>query len=188
MITSFYSEAELKKLGLRSFGKNIFISKKASIYNPEFLTLGNNVRIDDYSILTGEICVGSYVHIAAFCALYGKLGIEIKDFCGLSAKVIIYSVSDDFSGKFLAGPTIPAEYTNVQGGKVILNKYVLIGAGSIIFPNIILKEGVSIGAMSLVNKSLDSWGIYAGVPARFLKKRSKNLLKKASILLKNFHK
>jgi acetyltransferase-like isoleucine patch superfamily enzyme len=182
MATSFCSERELKVIGLRSYGKNVLVSKKASLVNPELLTIGNNVRIDDYSILTGNVNIGSYVHIAAYCALYGRFGIEINDFCSTSAKVIIYSASDDFSGEFLAGPTIPSKFTRVQGGKVILKKYVLVGAGSIIFPNIVLEEGVCVGAMSLVNRNLDAWGIYAGIPARFVKRRSRGLLRKARSL------
>jgi len=32
--------------------------------------------------------------------------------------------------------------------------------------------------MSLVNKSIDPWGVYVGVPAIRIKDRSKNLLEK----------
>jgi galactoside O-acetyltransferase len=37
--------------------------------------------------------------------------------------------------------------------------------------------------MTLVNKSLDPWGIYVGVPAKRIKERSKKLL----ALEKDFH-
>jgi galactoside O-acetyltransferase len=188
MNNSYYGEDELKKLGLKGFGKNVFISRKASFYNPKSISIGNNVRIDDFCILSGNINIGSFVHIAAYCVLYGRMGILVKDFCSLSAKVIIYSASDDFSGKFLAGPTMPEKYTNVSGGKVTINKYVLVGAGSIVFPNIVIGEGVAVGSMSLVNTSLDAWGIYVGIPAKFLKKRSRELLKKQKALLKEMEK
>jgi len=177
MKTSFYTDKELKKLGLKSYGKNVLISKKTSIYGAENIIIGSNVRIDDFCILTGNISIGSYVHIAAYCALYGKNGIILRDFSGLSAKVIIYSATDDFNGISMVGPVIPSKFTNVTGGVVILNKFVQIGAGSIIMPNLVLEKGVAVGAMSFVNKSLNAWSINAGIPVRFIKKRNKNILK-----------
>ena len=54
----------------------------------------------------------------------------------------------------------------------------MIGACSVIFPNITIGEGTAVGAMSLVNKSLEDWKIYVGIPVRFIKQRSKSLLEK----------
>ena len=144
--------------------------------------VGDNVRIDDFCVLSGDIEIGSYVHIAAFCALYGANGIHMKDFSGLSAKTIIYSASDDFSGEFMVGAMVPQELTKVSGGTVLLEKYVQVGAGCIILPNVTLAEGVSVGAMSLVTKSLPCWTINIGIPARFYKQRKKNLLELAKKL------
>ena len=83
---SFYTPDELKKLGFKAFGQEVYISKKASFYSPEKITLGNHVRIDDFCILSGEISIGNYVHISAFNALYGKAGIKIGNFCGISPR------------------------------------------------------------------------------------------------------
>ena len=77
MANSFYSRNELLNLGLAAVGSNVLISRKASIYSPSTLTVGNNVRIDDFCILSGIITLGSNIHIAAFCALYGKFGISM---------------------------------------------------------------------------------------------------------------
>lgn len=176
MKTSFYSENELKKLKLKSYGKNVLISKKTSIYGAENIVIGSNVRIDDFCILSGNISIGSYVHIAAYCAIYGKSGVVIKDFSGLSPKVVIFSLTDDFSGEYMISPLVPSEFTNVTGGPVIINKYVQIGSGSIVLPNLVLGEGSAIGAMSLVNKNINEWTINVGTPAKFLKVRKRNIL------------
>ena len=66
-LSSYYSRDELKKLGLKSFGKNIQISRNTKIYDPEKLSIKNNVRIDDFCILTGNIVLGNYIHISPFC-------------------------------------------------------------------------------------------------------------------------
>lgn len=175
-MNSFYTIEELKKLGLKEIGKDVSISKKASIYTPNKIKIGDYVRIDDFCILSGEIEIGSYVHIAAYIALYGKYGIKIKDFCGCSARCTIYSATDDFSGNAMISPMIPEKLSNVTGGQVILEKYVQLGANVVVMPNITVKEGTSVGAMSFVNKDLEEWGIYAGIPSKKLKDRSKNII------------
>jgi galactoside O-acetyltransferase len=43
-------------------------------------------------------------------------------------------------------------------------------------PNLVLKEGTAIGAMSLVTQSTEDWGIYVGIPAKKIKEREKGLL------------
>jgi galactoside O-acetyltransferase len=56
-----------------------------------------------------------------------------------------------------------------------LKKHVIVGAGSIILPNVTLEEGVAVGALSLVSKSFESFNIIAGNPAKILKPRKQNL-------------
>ena len=51
----FYTNIELQTLGFKAVGKNVFISNKASIYSPHLIEIGDNVRIDDFCILSGNI-------------------------------------------------------------------------------------------------------------------------------------
>ncbi len=189
LMNSFYSPSELKNFEFRSYGENVLISRKASIYSPDRISFGNNVRVDDFCILspdTGSIEIGSFVHIAAYTALYGKKGIEIKDFSGLAPRATVFSASDDFAGKYLTpSPVFPKQYSYVWGGRVIINKYVIVGVGSVIMPLVVLGEGSAIGAMSLVEKDTMEWGIYKGIPARLIKKRSKDLKKIEMDLIKD---
>jgi len=156
-------------------GSNVTISDKCSIYGT--ISIGNNVRIDDFCILTGDIVLGSNIHIGAYCALYGKMGIRMEDYTGLSPRCTIFSASDDFSGDYLISPMNPPEYTNVQGGIVILGKYCQIGASSVIMPNLLIGRGVAIGAMSFVRRSVPQWEVWAGNPLKYIKDRKNELLK-----------
>lgn len=177
MISSFYSENELKKIGFKFLGDNVLVSQKASIYGADRMIIGNNVRIDDFCILSGSIELGNYTHIGAYSALFGgNKGIQMMDFSGLSSKCVIYAETDDYTGSTLTNPTIPDKYRNVSGGKVILEKHVIIGTGTSIMPGVVLGEGAAVGSMSLVNHSVAGWGIYAGCPCRKIKERSKQLL------------
>lgn len=175
--TSFYSEEELLSMGFKSIGKGCCISRKASFYGVSRMSIGDNVRIDDFCILSGNITLGSHIHISAYVALYGAEGIVLEDYTGISPRGTIYSAMDDFSGNYLIGPIHPEEYTNVKGGLVTVRKYSQIGANSVVFPNLTIEEGVVVGACSLVRHSLDAWGIYVGTPVKRLKDRSKQLLK-----------
>ncbi|NME35788.1 MULTISPECIES: acyltransferase [Fusobacterium] len=172
----FYPREELEKIGFKSLGENVLISDKTSIYSPEKISIGNNVRIDDFCILSGDIKIGNYVHIAAYCGFFGGGGIEIEDFAGISSRGIIYSVSDDYSGEVLTNPMIPEKYKKLKYGKVIIKKHSIVGSGTIILPGVILEEGTAIGANSLVLKSTEEWGIYAGSPIKKIKNRKKDLL------------
>jgi dTDP-4-amino-4,6-dideoxy-D-glucose acyltransferase len=176
---SFYTDAELRGVGFRTFGRRVRISRKTSIYEPGTISIGNDVRIDDYCVLAGGkgIELGNYVHIACFCGLFGGGGIAMEDFAGLSARVLIYSKSDDYSGRSLTNPTVPDRYKpGLHMAKVILRRHVIVGANSTILPGAVLDEGVAIGAYSLVTARCDPWWIYAGVPARKLRSRSQALL------------
>lgn len=176
-MNSFYTDYELKKLGLKNFGENVLISRKASIYGAEGIIIGNNVRIDDFCILSGKITMGNYIHIAAYTALYGgDKGITIKDYVGLSSRIIIYSVSDDYSGDTMTNPMIPNKYKNIKSEEVIIEEHVIIGAGCVILPGVVLKEGSSFGVMSFINKSSEPWSINVGIPFKKIKDRSKKLL------------
>lgn len=177
-MNSFYTRDELLSCGFKNIGENVLISSKASFYGTENMSFGNNVRIDDFCILSGKIIIGSYVHISAYSAIYGANGVQIDDYSGLSPRCIIFSAMDDFSGEFLINPMVDKSLTHVTGGKVLLKKFVQIGASSIVFPNLTIETGSVIGSLSLVNKSLEEWGIYAGIPVRKIKDRSKNILNK----------
>lgn len=176
--TSFYSSRELRNLGIKRYGENVLISRNAVIYSPEMLEVGNNVRIDDFTTISGKVVLGNYIHIAQACGLYGgDKGIYMDDFAGLSSRVVIYTVSNDYSGNSLTNPMVPAKYR--PGDKSIpvhLGKHAIIGTSSVILPGADIGEGSAVGAMSMVGKPLGTWGIYAGSPAKKIKDRNKKLL------------
>ncbi len=175
---SFYNEEELKNLGLRKCGRNVKISRNAVLYHPYMLEIGNNVRIDDYTTISGKVVLGDYIHIAQFCGLYGgDDGIYMGDFSGLSSRVVIYATSNDYSGESLTNPTVPAKYKSTdKNSPVNIGKHVIIGTTSVILPGVNIGTGCSVGAMSMCSKDMDEWGVYVGCPAKRIKDRSKKLL------------
>lgn len=182
---NYFTINQLKKMGIKCIGNNIMISKKCSIYNPSRLTLHDNIRIDDFSILSGSgtIEIFNYVHIACHCFLTSSERIVMSNFSGLSSSVKLFGSSSDYSGKFLTNPTAPKNFLNNKCGDIILEDHSIIGSNSVVLPNVTLKEGSVLGSLSLCNKNLDEWSIYAGNPAKFIKTREKGCLLFGSRLL-----
>lgn len=172
------NEKELNELGFKSLGNNVKISDKASIYNPSNITIGNNVRIDDFVVISagiGGIDIGNYIHIAVYSSLIGAGKITLFDYSNISSRVAIYSSNDDYSGDWMTNPMVPTEFTNVKHADVIIGKHVIIGSGSVILPGTTLHEGVALGALSMATKDCEEYGIYSGVPAKRIKERNKNV-------------
>lgn len=187
---AFLSDRQLNDMGFASLGDNVLISDKASIYGASRIKVGNNVRIDDFCVLSageGGIDIGNYIHIAVYSSLIGAGKIKISDYSNISSKVTIYSSNDDYSGEYMTNPMVPTTYTNVTHEDVILGKHVIIGSGSVVLPGVTLHEGVAIGALSMVTKNCEAFGVYTGTPAKIIKSRKRNLLNLEQELLKNEH-
>lgn len=183
---SFHSPDALREMGFLSVGENVKVSTKASVYGASRISLGAQSRIDDFCELSageGGIYIGRNVHIAVMCSLIGKARIELHNFAGLSSRVSIYSSSDDYSGESMTNPTVPEEFTHVDHRPVVLGQHVIIGSGSVILPGVTIGEGTAVGALCLVAKDLEPFGIYAGSPLRRVKSRSRRLLELEKLYL-----
>lgn len=169
--SSFLSESEVRSLGFASTGRSLRISRFARFYGASRIRLGDEVRVDDFAVLSaGEngIELEGYNHIAVAALVFGD--VRFGRWSTLSSRAAVYAVSDDF--------TVDAHtYPHVEEGRaldrraVVIGSHVVIGSGSTILPGVTVVDGVSVGAMSLLDRPIDSPGVYAGVPARFLRTR-----------------
>lgn len=159
---------------LKSIGQNVIIGKTVRIRYPELVEIGDNVIIDDFTYISTALKLHSNVHISSGCKIIGGKDsfVEMKEFSTLAPNVVLSAGSDDYiSG--IATPMVPLKYkANAVIGKIILNKHCIIGAGSVVLPNVIFEEGASLGALSLANRSLEKYTLNAGIPAKFLKNRN----------------
>jgi acetyltransferase-like isoleucine patch superfamily enzyme len=134
------------------------------IVGMEHIEFGHDVIIDDFVFIyaTNTITIGNYVHIASFTSITGGGVLRIADFANISSGVRIATGSDDFKDWGFGGPPMPEKYRNVVRGRIQIGKFCVIGANSVILPNVAIGEGVSIGAASVVTRDLEPWGIYIG--------------------------
>jgi len=176
------SRDEIEKMGFKSVGDNVRISEWARFYNPKNISIGNNVRIDDFTILSagaGGIKLGNNIHIGCHCSLIGDGEIVMEDFSGLSAGVKIFSSTDDFSGEYFCNAVMPICQRNVKSDKVVIGKFSNIASSCVILPCVI-QDNVAVGANSFVKEDLFKDRIYAGSPAKPLGYRKENKYAKSA--------
>jgi acetyltransferase-like isoleucine patch superfamily enzyme len=183
LIGQYLSKSELFSIGFKKLGNNVLIDRSVIIPHPHNISIGNNVRIDAYSIITslkGKIDISDYVHIAPYnlihCGTNKTILFDKHTFSAAGSK--LYGKTDEYLGNFLINPTHNDEHVKQISGDIIFQKYSGLGASSTIFPNSIIPEGTVFGANSLFtgNKELKPWSIYVGNPLKFYKERNKNCL------------
>jgi galactoside O-acetyltransferase len=176
MISQYYSAEDLKLLGIKRVGKNVFISKESVIVGIENIEIGDNVRIDSYNVVLaarGWLKIGSNVHIEPLSSIIAHNGILIGDFCTISHGVRLFTASADYSGDYFTNSFPDQKFQQPFSGPIEIRNHVIVGANSVVMPNVILGEGAAIGAMSFVRKSLEGWQVYAGNPLKLIRTRHK---------------
>lgn len=171
---------ELLDLGFRHIGEGVRVSTGATFYRPENMSIGDHSRIDDQAMLTagpeGSIDIGHHVYIGPACIIESPLRATFGDFSTLAGRVTIYGASDDYLGSTLTNPTVPPELRGLQNSPIRIGRHAIVGAHSVVLPGGDVGEGVAVGAMSLVNRPLDPFGVYVGTPVRRLRDRSRHVL------------
>ena len=173
---------------LAELGNHAIIGKTVRIRKPARVRIGDFTIIDDFTYISCGLTVGRYTHIGAGGILIGgNAHITIGDFVNIAPGCRIVAASHDFTEGGLAGPTIPPEFTGESiTADITIGDHALFGTGTIILPGCHIPEGVATGAMTLITSKtkLEPWSLYAGTPARFIKKRqSTRILASAAKLM-----
>jgi acetyltransferase-like isoleucine patch superfamily enzyme len=159
---------------MKSCGNNVLVSKQAVLVGMENIVIHDNVRIDSYVVIIasrGPLLIKSNVHIEPLASLVSHHGISIGSFCTISHGVRLFTASADYSGNSFTNRFPQDKFQNPIVGGIEIKDHVIIGANSVVMPNIIIEEGAAVGALSFVRKSLAAWKIYAGNPLREIRDR-----------------
>ncbi|PHQ94057.1 MAG: acetyltransferase [Pseudoalteromonas sp.] len=144
----------------------------------KFLSFGENssFRPGAYAIETKKIKIGKGVTIRPNTMLFASPiesespHIIICDNALIGSGVHVYvsnhKYNDASTPIHLQGHEVPK--------KVIINKNCWIGANAIILPGVEIGQGSVVAAGSVVTKSVESFCVVAGVPAKIIKRLSPN--------------
>ena len=112
-----------------------------------------------------EISIGPNTTIGNYTFIYASEKIKIGKDCMVAP--FVYIVDSDH-GKDI-GSTMNSQ-PNITS-PVVIQDDVWIGSHSVILPGVNIGKGSIIAAGSVVNKDVEEYSIYGGVPAKFLKNR-----------------
>ena len=182
------------KTKLKHMGENVTIGKGVKFVNPQYISLGDNVKIcDDVTLIargeggitlgngvwinervyldtenadTGYIKIEEKVYIGTGTTLFGHNGLEIGDNVLLAQNITLTPYSHIF--------TDPDSNIITQGGhseKVTIGRDSYVGMGVDIMYSGNIGEGSVVGAGSVVVKSIPPYSVAVGNPAKVIKKR-----------------
>lgn len=162
----------LSSQGLRiQIGKHTII-RRGAVLSTSFggsISLGEFCEIHPSSmILTygGDIRIGNYCSLNPASIIYGHGGVTIGNDVRIAAHCVIIPANHQ-----IAGPSDSIYRKPVVTKGITIDNNVWIGTHCVILDGVRIAEGCVIAAGSVVTRSTESNGIYAGVPARRVKSR-----------------
>jgi maltose O-acetyltransferase len=128
--------------------------------------IGKDSSIHMETFVTGDfIEIGDNVVINRRVYMDGRIGIKIKNNISISPEVYIVSMEHD--------PNHPMFAT--RGEVVTVDDHVWIGSRAMILPGVHIGEGAVVAAAAVVTKDVEPYQIVAGVPARPIGERARQI-------------
>ncbi|WP_220443994.1 DapH/DapD/GlmU-related protein [Pararhodobacter zhoushanensis] len=126
-------------------------------------TIGKGCRVDASCKIwwPGNLRMGNYACLADAVDCYNVAPITLGDYATVSQRSFLCSASH--ATDQLSRPLIFAPIT--------LETHAWVGAEAFVGPGVTIGEGAVLGARAVATRNLESWTIYAGIPARALRKR-----------------
>lgn len=153
---------------LLTFPNTYFFCKlRSTFYRYLGCNVGKEVSIAANVRITGCFSIDSFSSIAHNCTFSGrKLGISIGKYVMIAPGCVFVSFDHAFNNL-----EIPMVKQGVIEAPIVIEDDVWIGANCTITKGVTLKKGSIVAANSVVTKDVESYSIYGGVPAKFLKKK-----------------
>lgn len=118
-----------------------------------------------YIIKPKSLIVGKFSHINRGCFLDARGGLIIGNNVSISHNVSLVSASHDMNSRFFDYISAP----------IVINDNVWIGLNAIILKGVTIGEGAVVAAGSVVSKDVDAFTVVAGIPAKKIADREKEL-------------
>ena len=145
----YYTRKQLFKIGFSKVGEDFEISINTNFYSVVG-EIGNEVRIDALSIITGNIVLGDHCHISPFVFMSGVGGgIKLEEKVGIGSHSALYTKSEQYSNSPFneSGP----KYC----GPILIMKNTICGHGVTILPETTIGANCRIGAKCIVSGHID---------------------------------
>jgi acetyltransferase-like isoleucine patch superfamily enzyme len=112
-----------------------------------------------------NITIGDRVFIGRSCEFVCSSKITIGNDCFIASSTTINDTGHEYSKHSII------KVQPLTTAKITIEDDVWIGTSCVILQGVTIGKGSVIGAGTIVNKSIPEYEVWAGVPARFIKKR-----------------
>jgi len=137
-----------RSLGMK-MGKNVVFYYGTQIRDVSGIQLGDGIFIGDNAVLDG------------------RRGIIIGNNVNLSSNVSIWTLQHDHRD--------PDFSCKAEGGQVVIGDRVWLGSNVIVLPGVTIGEGAVCCAGCVVTKDVEPYSVVAGIPAKKVNERPRNL-------------
>jgi galactoside O-acetyltransferase len=140
---------------------------------PEKIYVGEGSRVDSFAKLEGGegLTIGRYVHIASFAHLnLGGGRLEIGDYAAVASGARIVSGTNSADAPSMSA-CVPEHLQRRRTMVTRISDFACVLLNAVVLPGITLGEGAVLAACSVATCDIPAWEIWAGNPAKFLKRR-----------------
>ncbi len=147
-------------------GKHSSIHWRAEFDNPAGVEIGHNTIIGNDAFLDGRAPMnGDKKHYLKRFFGSGSRPLRIGNNVSIAGEVRIYTMEHDIDSPDFAA----------IGAPVVIEDYVVIGSRVTILPGVTIGKGAVVASGAVVTKDVPAYAVVGGVPATFIKERSKDL-------------
>ena len=133
------------------------------------------MKIDENVVIYGgfrirapwNISIGKGTVVGDGVQLDGRNGLVIGENVNISSEVYIYTEQHDINDEYFE--------SRDSGGCVKIGDRVWLSSRTTILPNVNVGEGAVLASGALAAKDLEAYSVYAGLPAKKIGVRNKNL-------------
>ena len=156
----------------KKIGQDVRISELAVISRPHLVSMGSHIAIDMWTYISTAMEMGDYIHIEPSVTILGGADaiVTMGNFTNIGSGGRIVCATDDFL-QGLISPVVPKKYRTIINEPIVFENFATLGVNCSVLPGITLREGTIVGANSVVTQDTEPWMVYAGTPARPIKKR-----------------
>jgi acetyltransferase-like isoleucine patch superfamily enzyme len=158
------------------YGRNVYIFPGGRIVRPQFISIGDNVRIGkntdiyvhpkDRNSNEFVLKIGNNVHIGNYNIIGARNSIVLEENILLGPRVIIIDNTHRYEDV-----NVPVKLQPVtEEGTVRLESDCWVGANVFILPNVTIGRHAVIGANAVVNRDIPPYSVAVGAPAKVIKR------------------
>ena len=187
-------KAHEETIRLEKINERIIMGEKSIVY-PEAIVANNNakgkIQIGKYTHIRGnlqtlghggEIIIGDYSYVGPNTSIWSGLKIWIGNRVLIGPNVCIFDTdihpldSNDRHRQFVDIITVgQPSWVNLRDKEVIIEDDVWIGTNAIICSGVTIGQGAVVAAGSVVTKDVEPYSVVAGIPARKVSERTRDL-------------